>query len=141
MENRKGRVKNAISTVRTAPHLALLSSYVSEVWGEPLCTAGRTGTLLPLISTPDSLFHISAFLGTFTVTDNASALQDLHQTSKETPLKEFLACSRTKIHPPMPDLMRQSYIGSEQQQKGYVCGATNTVQRIPKGSSKSLNSE
>lgn len=107
MENREGRVKNAISTVKTAPLLALLSSYVSEVWN-PLCTAGRTGTFLPLISTPDSLFHISAFLGTFTVTDTVSALQDLHQTSKETPLKEFLALSRTKIHP--PDLMRQSYI-------------------------------
>lgn len=118
-----------------------LSSYVSEVWEEPLCTAGRTGTLFPLISTPDSLFHTSAFLGTFTVTEIAPALPDLHKTSKETPLKEFLAASRIKIHSLMPDLRRQSYIGSEQQQKGYIYSATSTVQRTLTGSSNSLDSE
>lgn len=91
---------------------------MSQKSGESHSTAGRTGTLLPLISTPDSLFHGSAFLGTFTVTETAPALQDLHKTSKEIPLKEFLAVSRIKIHPPMPDLMRQSYTVSEQQQKG-----------------------
>lgn len=113
-----------------------LSSYVSEVWGESLCTAGRTGTPLPLISTPDSLFHTSAFLGTSIETDTAPALQDLLKASKETPLKEFLAVSRTKIHPPMPDLMRQSYTGSEQQQKGYIYGATSTCKALPKGAQR-----
>lgn len=74
------------------------------------------------------------------MTATAPVLQDLHETSKETPLKEFLAVSRTKIHPPMPDLMRQSLTGSEQQQK-LLYIATSTVQRTPKGISNSLNSE
>lgn len=130
-------------TARTAPHLALLGIVLIclRSLGEPLCTAGRTGTLFPLICTPDSLFHTSAFLGIFPVTATVPALQDLHKTSKDTPLKELLVVSRTKIHPPMPDLIRQSHTESEQQQKGHIYSATSTMQRTLRGISNSLNSE
>lgn len=129
-----------------------MSLYVSGGWGEPLCMAGRTEThkhFFPLVPTPDSLFRTSALLGTLTVTATCSSVARSPQDKQRPPVKEFLAVSRPKFHPPVPDLMRQSHTGSEQQQKNYVYIATSTMEELnlcplppaPKGISNRLNSD
>lgn len=105
MANRQQRVKNAVSTARTAPKLALLgtlSLHISGGWEEQPCTAGRTGTqkhFFLSVSTPDSLFHTCSFLGIFAVTTMCRSVARSSQIAFTYLVEEFLVVSRTKILP------------------------------------------
>ena len=75
-----------------------LSLHVSGGWGEPLCMAGGAGThrhFFPSVSTPDSLFHTSAFPRTFTATAMHSSVARSPQGKERPSVKESLAISQS----------------------------------------------
>lgn len=102
MGNRQQRVKNAVSTARTAHKLALLgtlSLHISGGWEEQPWTAGTRKHFFLSVSTPDSLFHTCIFLGIFAVTTMCCSVARSSQIAFSYLVEEFLAVSRTKILP------------------------------------------